>query len=212
MRGDLNLARRFEDVHVQESVGRALAGGQQTMVAQDQILLLAQVGLQARDLVAPQSQAFVVMVGHVVHHKGGLLADGQQAGFQRADRHTRFGVGVHHAMRIVPYRVDGAVDGEAGGVHREFRGQEFVAVHVDFHQAGRGDFIEHQTVGVDQELRLAARDAVGQAQADVGEHQIAPAVHGHQAVGGGELAAQRPFFFAHQFFHGRDVHLGLRVF
>ena len=74
---------------------------------------------------------------------------------------------------------------------------EFVALHVHLDQARRGDFVEHQAVGVDQELLLAARDRGRQLGADVGEHQIAPAVQGHQPVAGGQVDAQGPFVGVH---------------
>ena len=49
----------------------------------------------------------------------------------------------------------------------------------------------------------------GDAGADVGEHQIAPAVERHQPVGGGEVAAQLPFGIADLALQRWDVQSGV---
>jgi hypothetical protein len=86
---------------------------------------------------------------------------------------------------------------------------QLVALLVDLDQAAGGDFVEHQAVGVDQEVVLGPGDALG---ADVGEHQVAPAVQRHQPVAGGEVDAQLPLFGLTSVFQGRDVHGGLQGF
>ena len=91
-------------------------------------------------------------------------------------------VRVHHALRVVARRVDGAVDDEAGRVDRKRRLLQHLAVDVDLDQARRRDLVEHQPVRVDQEV-LGARDLRG----DVGEDEVVPAEQRDQAIGGGEV-------------------------
>ena len=85
---------------------------------------------------------------------------------------------------------------------------QLVALHVDADQAGGGDLVEHQAIGVDEELVLAAAHRLGQLGGDVGEDEVAPSVQGHQAVAGGKVAPQLPFFGADDFLEGGDVHGG----
>ena len=162
------------------------------MVAQHQEIGGAQVGLQARFLVIPKGHALVGVVRQRGQHKGGLLADGQHATGLRADAYARTRVGVQHAARVFPRFVHGAVDHKARRVDREGRVGELVALLVDLDQAAGGDLVKHQPVGVDQEMVLRPGDA----GADVGEDQVAPAVGGYQAVAGGQVDAQCPLFGA----------------
>ena len=60
-------------------------------------------------------------------------------------------MGVQNAAGVVARLVDGAVESEAGRVDREWRLTQLVALLVDEHQAGRGDFVETQPIRVDQE-------------------------------------------------------------
>ena len=127
----------------------------------------------------------------------------------RAHAHAGAGVGVHHAAGVGPRFVHGAVNDEACGVHREGRVVQLVALHVHLDQARRGDLVEHQAIGVDEEMVLThPRHRFGQLGADVGEDQVAPSVQGHQAVAGGKVAPQLPFFGADDFLEGGDVHGG----
>ena len=93
------------------------------------------------------------------------------------------------------------MDVETSGIDRKRRIEQLVALLVDLDQAAGGDFIEHQPVGVDEEVVLGAGDA----HADVGEHQVTPAVQRHQTVAGGEIDAQLPLFGADLVFDGWDI-------
>ena len=70
---------------------------------------------------------------------------------------------------------------------------ELVAVEVDLDQTGSGDFVEHQAVGIDQEMMLRSRHP----RRDVGVDQIVPAVMRDEAIAGGEIDALAPFGLRH---------------
>ncbi|MCY1185107.1 hypothetical protein D9M73_258580 [compost metagenome] len=61
-----------------------------------------------------------------------------------------------------------------------------MAIEVDLDQIGRGDFVEHQPVGVDQKVMLRPRNA----HRDVGEDQIGHAKVRDQPVTGCQLLTQ----------------------
>ena len=73
--------------------------------------------------------------------------------------HARAAVGVQNAAGVIARLVDAAVESQAGRVDREWRLMQLVALLVDEHQAGRGDFVENQPIRVDQERVRRARDA-----------------------------------------------------
>ena len=199
---DLDAAGALEGVHRQEGVGDGLAGDQQAVVAQHQEVRIAQVGLQARLLFVAEGHAFVVVIGQRSQHEGGLLVIGRMPHFC--------------ALTATPARVcvcsthwtssrascTRAVDDEAGRVDREGRVDQLVALLVDLHQRRGGDLVEHQAVGIDQEVVLGA----GHARADVREDQVAPAVERDQPVAGGQVHAQLPFLGADDFLQRCDVH------
>ncbi len=60
---------------------------------------------------------------------------------------------------------------------------------IDHDQAGGGDLVEHQAVGIEQEAVLLTR----QARRQMSEDEIVHAKMGEQAVGRGEIAADLPF-------------------
>src|SRR6478609_7114775 len=68
-----------------------------------------------------------------------------------------------------------------------------VAGQVDLDQVGRGDLLEEEAVGVDQEVVFGAREA----GRDVGEDQVGHPEVRHEPVDGGEFAAQPEFFRGH---------------
>ena len=106
-------------------------------------------------------------------------------------------MGMDDAADIVPRLMDRTVDHEAGRIDRERRIHQRLAVGIDLDQARRGDLVEEQAVGVDQEGMLVA-GSPGTPRRDMGEDQVVPAEHRDQAVGGGEVDPQLPFF-------GRDL-------
>jgi hypothetical protein len=86
-------------------------------------------------------------------------------------------------------------------VKPERRVVELLASQIDADQARGRDLLEHQAVGVDQELVLGARHARG----DVGEDEIVPAEQGHQPIGSGQVDAGAPFIFAHTPLQGGNI-------
>ena len=76
-------------------------------------------------------------------------------------------------------------------------------VYLD--QDAGGDLVEHQPIGIDQEVVLGP----GNARADVGEDQIAPAVQSDQAVARSQVDAELPFGGADFVFEGWDVHASI---
>ena len=133
------------------------------------------------------------MVGQRGQHKRALLADGQHAVRLRTHGYPGPGVGVQHATGVGPRLVYRAVDHKARWVDRERAVVQLVALHVHLHQVGRGDIVKHQAVGVDQKLMVLTRHRLRQLGADVGEHQIAPAIQRHQPVTRGQVQPQLPF-------------------
>src|ERR1019366_10496439 len=89
---------------------------------------------------------------------------------------------------VLPGRVDRAVDDEAGRVRLVSAAvADDVPVQVDLDEAGRGDLVEPQAEGVDQEVVLRP----GNPRGDVGVHEVVPAEQRAQLVGGGEVAPHR---------------------
>ncbi|MNI58857.1 hypothetical protein D3C73_1139880 [compost metagenome] len=156
-------------MHGLERFGHGLAHGQQAVVAQDQVVVAAQVAHQARLLFGVQRQAFVVVIAQRTQRNEGELRQGQQARLLRGHGHAVDGMRVQHAHRVLAGRMDTAMNGEAGGVDVVFRIHHLVAVQVDLDQAGRGDLVEHHAVGVDQEMLGA-----GHLGGDVREDQVIP--------------------------------------
>ena len=108
---------------------------------------------------------------------------------------------MQYAFRIVTRGVNGAVDGESGGVYRErIVGVQLVAGKIDFYQTGRGDFIEQQAIGIDQKLVVD----IGNFRRDMGEYQIRPAKVRDQPVTSREINARLPFFRRNFFLYAGD--------
>ncbi len=170
LRPHLRHAGGFQAVHGLERLGHGLAHRQQAVVAQDQVIVAAQVAHQARLFFGVQRQPLVVVIAQRSQRDEGKLRQGQQAVFLRRHGHAVDGVRVQHAHRVLAGRMDTAVDGEAGRVDVVFRIHHLVAVQVDLDQAGRRDLVEHHAVGIDQEV-LGARHLGG----DVREDQVVPA-------------------------------------
>ena len=149
------------------------------MIAQHQIVGVAQVFLQACFFIVTDGYAFIALVGQGGQHKRALLTDGQDAVSLGADCHACAGMGVQDTSGIFANLVHCAVNYKAGRIDGEGVVVEFVALHVHLDQAGGGDFVEHQTVGVDQKLVRVSRHAVWQLGADVRKDQVAPTVQSH---------------------------------
>jgi len=84
--------------------------------------------------------------------------------------------------------MDGAVNGETGRVDVEIVWIDLVAFLINAHQAGSRNFLEHHSVGVDQEMMLVT----GNSHREMGEDKVVPAVESNQSVGGGKVNAKLP--------------------
>ena len=62
LRIDLDAAGVFKDVHRQERLGNRLAHGEQAVVAQHQVVRVAQIRLQARLVLVAEGHAFIVVI------------------------------------------------------------------------------------------------------------------------------------------------------
>ncbi|MCY1438494.1 hypothetical protein D9M71_546960 [compost metagenome] len=144
------------------------AAGQQPVVAQDQDVAVAQVGHQPLLLVQVQGDAFVVVVHHPAVVGQGVLGDWQQAIALGRHCGTVAGVGMQHGLEVGAGAVDGAVNHITGLV--DAQAQRVVddrAVHVHFHQVGRGDLVEQQAEGIDQKVLIGPRHPGREVRVDV---------------------------------------------
>lgn len=108
---------------------------------------------------------------------------------------------MHDAAGVLAHLVDRGVNSEAGRIDVVIGFAQQVAVEIDLHEAGCGDLLEDQTVGIDQEVVLGAGHACG----DVGVDEIVPAIERDEAIGCGEVDALRPFALGHVRWHGFEV-------
>ena len=189
LRGQLDFAGFFQVVHAQKRLPHGFANGQQAMVAQHQHRLVAQVLHQPLLLAHVQRHAFIVVIGNPTVKLHGNLIHRQQAALQRGHRAAGFCVGMQHALRIFTGAMNRAVNHKTGRVHREWRRLNGLTTEVDFHQIGRGDFLKHQPIGIDQKMMFRA----GNTYRNVGENQIGHAVMRNQAITGGQLFTQALF-------------------
>ena len=192
----LRLAGALHVVHVVKGIGNRGAAGQEAVIAQDHHIEAAEVAHQALLLVQIQRDAFVVVIGDAIPVAHRVLGQGQQALLLRRHRQPGLGVGVHHAGDIGPRpmhravdHITGLVDAVTGGVLDDLAIQR----HLD--QAGGGDLVEHQAVGVDQEMMLRPRHA----RRNVGEDQVGHAVRRRQPITGGERHPLLPLFGGNAF-------------
>jgi hypothetical protein len=95
-------------------------------------------------------------------------------------------VGVHDAADVFARGMHRGMDHEAGRVHRPRALLDLAPLEIDLHQRRRGDLVEGQAVGIDQEVMRRPRQPRG----DVGVDRVVHAVQRDQPVAGGELDAQ----------------------
>lgn len=189
-RRDLRLAGALQIEHGVEGVRHAGAADQQAVVAQDHRAVGAEIGDQALLLVHVERDAFVVVIADAVVKAHGMLRNHEQASLLRGHRDAGRGMRMHDAGRVVADAMDGAMDDEAGGVDAQAGlVQQDAAVDVHLDQVGRGDLVEHQAVGIDQEVRLGAGNPGRDMRIDVVGH----AHFDSQVVGRGEIHAHCPF-------------------
>ena len=154
---------------------------------------MPQVRLQPYLLLFIQRHAFVVVIGQAAQHEQRLLGDRQNAVLLAGHAHSRRGVGVQYTTGIMAHLMHRAMDGETRRVDFIGRVHDLVALQVDLDQIGGGHFLEHQPIGVDQEVL-----GTGNLGRHVGEDHVIPAMHRDQAVAGGQIHPGLPFLGTHQ--------------
>ena len=98
------------------------------------------------------------MIGETISKLQRPLIKRQQAALLAGNGDAGDCMRVQDADRIVPRGMDRAVNREACRVDAEAHGiVDDVSVQIDRHQVGRGDFLEAQAVGIDEEAVLPAR-------------------------------------------------------
>src|SRR5690606_31335916 len=128
----------------------------------------------------------------MVQAQHGRLAQGQEPLAMGRDRYTVRCVQMNDRSGIRAAHMDSAMDGETGGVDPMYAtALHDIAILIDLHQGGGGDFVEQEPIGVDQEVMLWAGDPGGQ----VGEYQVVPTKVSDQPVGSGQVLANLPFLF-----------------
>nr|WP_258178569.1 hypothetical protein [Burkholderia multivorans] len=90
------------------------------------------------------------MIADAVVEKMGIHCDWKQPFFLRRNGHARSGVRVNDALRLMASHVKGSVDDEARIVRCAVAFTKHIAVDVDLHKTGRGNFIESLPVGVNE--------------------------------------------------------------
>src|SRR5690349_22308669 len=99
-----------------------------------------------------------------------MLIDGQKALPLRRHGNAVRRVQMDHAAGVVTVHVQSGVDREAGGIHWKRRVDDLVSFDVDLNETRRGDFLEHESIWIDQEVMFRP----GYASRDVGEDHVVP--------------------------------------
>src|SRR5580704_5272294 len=156
-RRDLHLAGEVQIEHQAESFRDRAPDRQQSVIAQDHAAIAAQIANDALAFVEIESNAFIVVNSETAIELQRNLADRQQAVLYGRDRHARPRMSVNDAGRVMPRRVNGAVDRETRRVHAMGTVADLPAVEVDLHQRGSGDLLPTRAVRVDEKVTGLAR-------------------------------------------------------
>ena len=103
----------------------------------------------SRLLAKIERHTLVLVVGHLIRNHHRRLRDRHQTLRHRGHRDAIVRMEMHHRASILARHVYRAVDGESGRIYLIAIRHHDVAIKVDLHQIGSGDFVEHQAVGVD---------------------------------------------------------------
>jgi hypothetical protein len=96
--------------------------------------------------------AFIVVVRKLAQDDRGLLRDWQQTALLRRHTDARARMGVQHTAGVFTHFMHGAMNDEARRVHFIRCGQQRTALHIDLDQRRGRDLLEHQPIGVDEEM------------------------------------------------------------
>ena len=179
---ELDLAGLVQVVHAHESFADRAARGEQAVVAHDHHVLVAEVSDELAAFLDLHQES-VVVVGDPVVEDQGHLVDRQQAAAERRYRGARLGVGVDRARRVGSGDVYRTVDGKPGGDRWVLGVAQDVAFEVHLHEAGGGDLLEEQSVGVDEDVVFGIRNP----HRGVGGGEIRHPELGEEAKAGGEF-------------------------
>src|ERR1700732_218023 len=181
-------------------VEHALEGGrdraadrQRAVIAQQHVVLVAEVPLQARAFVVVEGYAFIIVIGEIESDKLCGLVERLQSFHAACHRSAVGRVQMKHTAGVLANLVDCRVNREAGRVDAVGALCELVAVEIDLDEAGSGNFVEHQPVWVDQEMMLRTWPPRRNMRVD----QIVPAVMRDEAVAGGKIDALAPLGIRH---------------
>ncbi|SKZ66481.1 Uncharacterised protein [Mycobacteroides abscessus subsp. abscessus] len=176
-------------MHPQERLSRSTTHRQQTVIAQDQRGMIADVGNQPLLFVEVQRHALVVVIANSVVELHRDLVQRKQTRRRSGHRTPGQRMGVQHTVCILAFAVNGAVDDKASRVHGVVRVADDSAVQVDPHQIRRGDLLEQQAIGVDEEVIVGT----GQPHRDVGEDQVGHLEVRYQPIHRGQFSPQLRF-------------------
>ena len=102
--------------HALEGGRDRAADRQRAVIAQQHVVLVAEVPLQARALVMVERDAFIVVIGEIVGDKLRGLVQRQQAFHAACHRGAVGRVQMKHAAGVLAHFVDRRMDREAGRV------------------------------------------------------------------------------------------------
>jgi hypothetical protein len=197
LEGELHAAGPLGPIHPDEGLADRAPHRQQAVVAQEQHVVLAEIARDRLALAEVGGDALVGVVGGAGDHRQRVLRDRQQPALLRRHADARLRMRVHAAGDIRPRHVHGAMDDEAGRIDLVVRVADDVAVDIHLDQARGGDLLEHEAIGIDEEVVAGTRHAGRKMRAD----QVRPAEQVHQPVGRRQVDAPLPL-------GGRHARLG----
>ena len=127
---DLDLARGDKTVHEAERFADGPPDGQQTMIAHDHGVLVAEVGDDAGRLVGLLGEPFEVVIGDFAVERAATLIDVDQPFLGCRDDDTGARVDVEGALDVGLLAQDGTVEVEPGRTRRKVGFAEDIAVEV----------------------------------------------------------------------------------
>ena len=118
------------------------------------------------------SLTFKRVIGNLTMQENRIKIIHPQPFFLAGDRHARGAVCVNHAVGVLgPSTMDGRMNDEACPINRVWTGVDFPSCQVYLHQVQRRDFPIVKPKGIDQKVRVRARDT----QSDMVNDLLIPA-------------------------------------
>jgi hypothetical protein len=189
LEGELHRTSPLHAVGCNKGRGDAGADDQQAVIAQHHNVAVTEIGEEAGAFIGVSPCALIVVVGDIADDLQRMLVERQQPVLLHRHGAACDRVGVEDARHFQPGPMHGAGYRKAGAIDLAFRGLDLVALGIDLDQRRRGELIEQETVGVDQETVVLARHPCGNAGVD----QIRPSKQVDETVAGCEVAPCLPF-------------------